>query len=85
MLLQRLYALWRPDMFQGWGRNRRYFEGWYFKIVSADRRTAMAFIPGISFSNDGLERHAFVQVMFGSENRSAYHEFSASDFLPDKR
>jgi hypothetical protein len=85
MFFQRLYALWRPDMFQGWGRNRRYFEGWYFKIVSADRRTAMAFIPGISFSSDGLERHAFVQVMFGSENRSAYHEFPAGDFLPDKR
>lgn len=85
MLLQRLYALWHPDMYQGWGRSRRYFEGWYFKVVSADRRTAMAFIPGISFSSDGLERHAFVQVMFGSENRAAYFEFPAEYFVPDTR
>ncbi len=77
--LRRLHALWHPDEFQGWGRTQHYFEGWYFKIVSRDERCAMAFIPGISMGKGG-EAHAFVQVMYGSECRSAYHRFEAGDF-----
>lgn len=80
--LRRLRALWHPDEFQGWGRIQRYFEGWYFKMVSADERCAMAFIPGISMGKQG-EAHAFVQVMYGSESRSAYHRFETGAFRPD--
>jgi tocopherol cyclase len=83
-LARRHRALWQPDMYHGWGRTRRYFEGWYFKCVSADERHALAFIPGISMAADGTQ-HAFVQVMYGSENRAAYHRFEAHDFRPDDR
>lgn len=80
-LLRRLRALWHPDEFQGWGRTQHYFEGWYFKIVSRDERHAMAFIPGISMGKRG-DTHAFVQVMYGSECRSAYHRVNAGEFRP---
>ncbi|MBK9335967.1 MAG: hypothetical protein IPM98_05060 [Lewinellaceae bacterium] len=39
---RRWRALWNPDMYHGWGRSRRYFEGWYFKLVSADESAAVA-------------------------------------------
>ena len=50
--------------FQGKNKKRRYFEGWYFKVVSPDEQHALAFIPGISMGENG-ERHSFVQVMDG--------------------
>jgi hypothetical protein len=81
MLFKRLRAVWHPDRFQGWGRNRRYFEGWYFKLVSADERHALAFIPGISMDEAG-QKHAFVQVMDGKACTAAYHRFPAAEFLP---
>lgn len=84
MLRTKLRALWNPDQFQGWGRTHRYFEGWYFKLVSADQRQALAFIPGISMGENG-EQHAFIQVMDGTACRAEYHRFAATDFRPSKQ
>ncbi len=79
--LHRLRATWHPDEYHGWGRTRRYFEGWYFKVVSADERHALAFIPGISMQANG-ERHCFVQVMDGKACRAQYHRFAVEEFRP---
>ncbi|NND08074.1 MAG: hypothetical protein HKN87_16970 [Saprospiraceae bacterium] len=78
-LLKRLRAIWRPATFQGWGKNRSYFEGWYFKMVSSDRTQAWAFIPGISHGSDS---HAFIQVIDGINARSQYHIFHIDQFKP---
>lgn len=83
-LLRRWRALWNPDMYHGWGRQRRYFEGWYFKLVSADEGAALAVIPGISMAENG-EKHAFIQVMDGKAYRASYHRFEADLFRPDPR
>lgn len=82
--LRRLRATWYPDEYHGWGRSRRYFEGWYFKVVSADEQHALAFIPGISMGEDG-ERYSFVQVMDGKACTAQFHRFSADDFRPATR
>ena len=39
-----------------------FFEGWYYKVVSADEKHAFAFIPGIAMDADGKQQ-AFVQVL----------------------
>ena len=80
-LLQRMYALWHPDRYQGWGKERNYFEGWYFKVVSSDERGVFAFIPGISMNPDGSQ-HAFIQVLDGIKCKAAYHRFPAEAFRP---
>jgi hypothetical protein len=49
-LLRRKSTL-HPARFQGWGRVRNYFEGWYFKIVVPEANLAFAFIPGVSFGS----------------------------------
>lgn len=51
-LLRRKSTL-HPARFQGWGRSRNYFEGWYFKVVLPEADLALAFIPGVSFGPDG--------------------------------
>lgn len=82
--LKRLRATWYPDEYHGWGRTRRYFEGWYFKVVSPGEQHALAFIPGISMDHNGAQ-HAFIQVMDGKACRAQYHRFSADDFQPAVR
>lgn len=82
--LRRLRAAWHPDEYHGWGIQQRYFEGWYFKLVSRDEKHAFAVIPGISFGENG-ERHAFVQIMDGKACKAYYHKFDVSDFRPSTR
>jgi tocopherol cyclase len=81
--IRRLRATWQPDMYHGWGKTRRYFEGWYVKIVDKTEKYAFAFIPGISMSPDGTA-HAFIQVLDGKQCTSAYHRFSSADFVPSE-
>jgi tocopherol cyclase len=79
--LRRLRATWYPDEFHGWGLTRRYFEGWYYKMVSPDGAQAYAVIPGISHGADG-QSHAFIQVMDGTRCRAVYHRFEVQEFQP---
>lgn len=78
---RRVRAAWYPDEFHGWGVERRYFEGWYFKIVSPDEQHALAFIPGLSVGENG-ESHAFIQVMDGKACQAHYFRFDSQDFRP---
>lgn len=80
-LFRRMRAAWYPAEYHGWGIRRRYFEGWYFKVVSPDERHAFAFIPGISMGRQG-ERHAFVQVMDGKACQGHYFRFQDDGFHP---
>jgi tocopherol cyclase len=57
-----------------------YFEGWYVKIVSADRSMRLAVIPGVFLSHDGRLAEAFVQVLDGISGRTAYHAFPLAEF-----
>jgi hypothetical protein len=79
--IRRLRAAWYPDGYHGWGMTHSYFEGWYFKLISADERHALAVIPGISMSAGG-ESHAFIQVMDGKKCTAEYHRYEASGFKP---
>ncbi len=42
-----------PERFQGAGKKRNYFEGWYFKHVFPNAGYAFAVIPGISLGDGG--------------------------------
>ena len=78
-MIRNLQTLWHPERFQGWGKRRNYFEGWYYKMVSRDERTAVAVIPGVAMDKQG-EGHSFIQVLDGRKKTSAYHKFPLDDF-----
>lgn len=82
MFTRRLQAVFDPPRFQGWGRERSYFEGWYFKVVIPEQNLAYAFIPGISYDAEG-KGHSFLQVLDGVKATSAYHRYGPEDFEPD--
>ncbi len=75
--------LFRPELFQGSRRKRRYFEGWYFKQVSPDGK-AWSFIPGVSLDAGG-GRRAFVQAIDGSAGTTRWYEFPFEAFRWDPR
>jgi hypothetical protein len=57
-------SILHPEGFHGNGLTRRYFEGWYVKVVTADRARRWAFIPGLFLSADG-KAEAFIQILDG--------------------
>lgn len=78
-MFTRLRAFFNPEQYHGWGRRRRYFEGWYFKVINADESRAYAFIPGVAMDNEG-KRQSFIQVLDGKRCTADYHRFSFEDF-----
>lgn len=57
----------KPILFQGDLNKNDYFEGWYFKQVTADESEMICFIPGISLNKN--DRHCFVQTFFVSKDK----------------
>ena len=71
-----------PEAYHGEGVRRRFFEGWYVKLVSADRAQRWAVIPGIFRGLDSAARdEAFVQVLDGVSGRSWYHAYPPDEFV----
>jgi len=74
-----------PEVFQGNKKRRNYFEGWYFKMVSADQSSILSIIPGISLSHDGKEQHAFIQIIDGKTAKTSYYSFPIELFSFSKK
>jgi hypothetical protein len=77
-----IMKLYNPAVFQGNLRKNRYFEGWYFKHVTADGSDSLALIPGISLDRcSGEDRScSFIQVIHGAEGRTWWLEYPDSEF-----
>jgi tocopherol cyclase len=71
-------SVFRPWAFQGSLSRRNYFEGWYFKHVSADREQVWSFIPGVSLAPEN--RHSFVQVLDGRTGESHVFDYDVKAF-----
>lgn len=84
LILNKWCAFFNPEQFQGWGRKRRYFEGWYYKLVNADETRALAVIPGIAM-DETEKKQAFIQVLDGRKHTSQYFRFDAEQFRPQAR
>ena len=82
MIFNRLKAVWNPELYHGWGKKNKFFEGWYYKIVSKDQDYAFAFIPGIAMDENGLKQ-AFIQILDGKKLKSSYIKFSFDEFKPN--
>lgn len=69
-----------PERYHGHGKHPPFFEGWYYKLVSASETARLAIIPGIFLSDAPDKHHAFVQVFDGARGHATYHAYPASDF-----
>jgi tocopherol cyclase len=79
-MFERLLKTWRPEIYQGWGKRRTYFEGWYYKIVDVGERNIWAVIPGVAYGQDASSAHAFIQLINGTTTETEYHRFPIEQF-----
>jgi tocopherol cyclase len=71
-----------PGVYHGFDKKPPFFEGWYYKLVSADEKHKLAIIPGVIL---GQDKHAFIQVLDGVEGTTAYTKFPLADFRAEER
>ena len=62
---------------------KKYFEGWYFKIVDKQENVVYAIIPGVSFDKDG-EAHCFIQFFDGKRAIMHNIKYNISQFQYSK-
>ena len=75
--------IWKPEIFQGKGKKKDYFEGWYFKLVDKNEKTAYSIIPGISLSKDSKKSHTFIMLLDASRHKMYYFSYKTDDFWAD--
>lgn len=56
-----------PIQYQKRFYHKKYFEGWYYKQVSKDRKHTISFIPGVSF--DKNKSSCFIQCIYRHEEK----------------
>ncbi len=78
------YKIFHPEIFQGSISKKKYFEGWYFKLVSSDEKHVAAIIPGIAISGR-KDKHSFIQTFNGISHTTNYHSFPIEEFKADKK
>jgi tocopherol cyclase len=76
---------WHPELYQGSSRTRCYFEGWYWKHVTADLSESWSFIPGIARGERRGDGYAFVQAIEGATGRSWWFEYPLEAFSASTR
>jgi hypothetical protein len=72
--------LWKPALYHGWGKKKVFFEGWYYKLISADLNQRWAVIPGIFHHPDPAQAHSFIQILDGMGSQVVYHRFPFESF-----
>lgn len=75
-----------PARYHGQTTKPPFFEGWYFKLVSADERHRFAIIPGVYKATDPQKSHSFIQVHDSESDRVTYHQYPIDAFktAPDR-
>ncbi|PKK95599.1 MAG: hypothetical protein CVV60_00370 [Tenericutes bacterium HGW-Tenericutes-5] len=73
----------KPMSFKGKKKKNNYFEGWYYKFVTADLKMTISFIPGISINKK--DPHSFIQVIINNneEIKTRYIRYDINEFSYD--
>lgn len=69
-----------PDRYHGFAKKPPYFEGWYYKLVSANEESKLAIIPGVYLAPDEENNHCFVQVFDSNQREVRYHRYPFAAF-----
>jgi hypothetical protein len=79
-MINKIRTIYNPPVFQGNLKKKKYFEGWYFKLISS-QGMKLAIIPGIALSGkNSQDNHAFIQIIDGSTTETHYISFDLDQF-----
>ena len=73
-----MLRIFKPEVYQGGDRPRKYFEGWYYKMVTGNEQNVFSFIPGISLNPQ--DPHSFIQFINGITGETRYIRYDKGDF-----
>ena len=79
-----LKSIINPDLYHGRRKDRNFFEGWYFKLVTKDMKHSFAIIPGIFKGSTAEESHSFIQVLDGDNLNYNYIRYNSNLFYSDR-
>jgi tocopherol cyclase len=85
MIHSYLRTLYRPDVFHGHGKSKKFFEGWFFKVVDPDGEHVYSFIPGIFLGQKRNDAHSFIQIMNGKTGETFYHRYTKNEFSASRK
>jgi tocopherol cyclase len=77
-----IHSILHPAVYHGQHQRAPFFEGWYYRLISADETTRLAIIPGVFLGKNG---HAFIQVLDGVTAHTEYYSFPLKDFTAAKK
>lgn len=70
--------IYKPEVFQGSGRKKNYFEGWYFKCVDRNKEFLIAIIPGIAYEDE--KAHSFIQICLPHKGVTYFFDYPQEAF-----
>ncbi len=76
-------AIFKPEVYHGFKKQNNFFEGWYFKLATKDKKRTIALIPGVSIGESITSSHSFIQFIDGS-NKTEYVQYLFDDFKADR-
>ncbi len=79
------YRIWHPEVFQGMGRRKNYFEGWYYKLIDKGNENVLGIIPGIALGRTREDSHAFIQIFDAGKGKTHYLYYPLNAFSANKR
>jgi tocopherol cyclase len=82
---QHFRGIMNPSLYHGWRKKPPFFEGWYYKLISADEKSVYAVIPGISLSPKSGDSHAFIQFFNGRTGKVNYIRFPVEEFRANQK
>lgn len=69
-----------PNRFHGFNAKPPFFEGWYYKLVSADEETRFVVIPGVYMAREDENSHCFVQIFDSQADAVQFHRYPYEAF-----
>ena len=69
-----------PDYYQGFNKERNYFEVWYFKIIDRTSQYVYAIIPGIIRGMNDHDHESFLQILDGVNQTTTYISYGVDSF-----
>ncbi len=80
-LINDLVSVFKPEIYHGFLKKGKFFEGWYYKITDRSGKRTAVFIPGISkYTKD---RHSFIQFFHTEQLNRDYFRFESDSFKSD--
>lgn len=76
----KINRIFNPAWYHGKNKRKSFFEGWYYKLVSADERHSMSIIPGVFQHRYGANSISFIQCIETVTGKSNFIEFPIDVF-----